>query len=352
MGASPTAPTQQNRLIYSITWPYVELAADQVGGDIHALAKVIIKNEGDGSQVSPFLTILANRILVATRSVDRGENFTAFLNLADEQNPSGVTVTVGTNTSFTNLATAVCGRLAFYNPAGVEAMATRVTITLNSTLTSHFNGTFRVFARMFQNGGSAGDFKTRLKVSINSTNWNIYQSDSKPTTITALTTANQYELIDYGSVTLPPNLGGLKSGESYSSYIFELQASNDNATPPDLYLMDLVLLPTDEFSAEMIGDIESGGTDTFLFYNRQLELDSATRPKETLSALLSDSSSGNLLTRYEAIATQPFGLQRAKQQRVYFLSDNSLQGYTWVSSAFSILLNRLNRYASMRGAEA
>ena len=98
IGVSVNSPYQGNRRVYTCTWPFVELQADQVGGDIPALARIIVANKSDAASGSPVLH--TNRLLIASRPLSRGENFTPFLNIADEQNPSGVTARVGAKTTF------------------------------------------------------------------------------------------------------------------------------------------------------------------------------------------------------------------------------------------------------------
>jgi len=341
--ASVSAPTQQNRLIYSITWPYIELAAAQIPGDIPALARAIIYNESDGTQATSGLTINVNRVIVASRSTARGTAFTPFLNIADEQNPNGVTVAVSTNTTMSADVTAITGRVALYNPTGAESIATRATVALDGTLTPYYRGRFRLFARYKQAGGSTGQMSVQIVVCLNSQNITIYTSPTRATT-----TVDTFELMDFGEVVLPPQLRALKTTDTFYQYLFLLNASSTSGTP-NLHFMDLILMPADEFIYDFQG---AALTDAMLGNfsdNRQLEVDSATRQRVLVSALLSEQSTGNELNFYTPITSSPFSLQANATQRVYFLSENSALPCSWVATAFRIQLWKISRYLSMRG---
>jgi hypothetical protein len=142
VGASPAPPYQDNRDIYTVVWPMVGLVSDQVEGDIPAIVRIIANNQSDDSGGSPDLR--ANRIIIGSRSLSRGENFTPYINISDEQNPVGITVTVGANTAFATSTSTPTGRRATYTSPASAGATTEVTITLNSTIAPEYLGRFGV----------------------------------------------------------------------------------------------------------------------------------------------------------------------------------------------------------------
>lgn len=348
LGAAPEPPTQQNRQPYSVTWPYVELAASQIKGDLTALAQALVLNQADGTQIDG-ITVNINRVLVGLRSVSRGELFQPFLNIADEQNQSGVTVAVGTNTTFTADTTAVTGRNAVYNPTGAESMATRVSVALNNTLTGHYYGRFRLFVRCRQVAGSAGDIQTQVLVCLNSANVVVYTSPLVPTPTVTASASGEWTLLDYGQIELPPQIGVLKSTDTFNQFLFLLQANAASGTP-NLWYQDMILFPIDESACDTQGIANIDAMLGYFSANRQLEIDSVERLRSPLTAVLTEVYSNNFLNFYTPIAPAPFQLQANTRQRLYFLADNRSALVSWTAAAFRIRLNAVARYQTMRGA--
>ena len=116
-GSFTTAPQQQITHVYSVTWPYIEVQYDQITGTIPALLKLI----AHGKNLS-FRS--ANRFYMGSRSMFRGENFTAILNAADEQNPSGVTVDVDSPAVFETSSLSATGRRVNHTPSANSLIVT------------------------------------------------------------------------------------------------------------------------------------------------------------------------------------------------------------------------------------
>lgn len=345
VGASPVAPVQQNRLPYSITWPYAEIAADEIKGDLPARAKVEIVNQADGTNDSSVLTLNVDWILLATRSVSRGDAFTPFLNLADTQNPSGITVDVGTSSAFVDDLPAPAGRSVRYNPAGVDSYAARAVVTLENAIFRDYAGTFRAFVRVKQIGGSASDMNVRLRVASNNENYVFFTSDPVPVTLLTASTSNQYQLLDFGAVTLPD--------KNFSSYLLLVDADNREAsTPGDLYLADLILMPVDECAIEASEALESiEGMLGYFDGNRKLVLDSVSDPRQLLDAELRKVADDTVISFYVAIPEHLLQLQQGAKQRVYFLSWNRLTSLSFVTTAYSLQMSRVHQYLTAIGAE-
>ena len=129
---TPTAPSQQNRDVFSIVWPYTEIQSTEVLGDIPSLFELHIWSQSDqASGSTPALDF--NRVICGLRSYARGANFTSFLNFSDEQVPSGLTVS---GASLSDSPDTPTGRRSYFNV--VDSCTVIVNIYFNISLTSEY----------------------------------------------------------------------------------------------------------------------------------------------------------------------------------------------------------------------
>ena len=253
-------------------------------------------------------------------------------------------VTLGADTTFVDNLTTATGRAAFYNPTGVDAMAVRAVVTLDSFIFPEYAGIFRVFARVRQSGGSEGAMNVRLRVASNNENYVFYTSDTRLVRVVAPSTSNQWDLIDFGSLTLPH--------KNFSSYLFLLDAENTDATPRDLYFCDLILMPVDEFTVEASEALNSiEGMLGYFDDNRKLVIDSVSNPKRLVEAELRKQGDDTVISFYVPVPENLFRLQQGARQRVYFLSWNKLTLISYVTTAYSVQMERVHQYVGMRGDE-
>lgn len=347
VGDSISTPTQQNRDIYTVVWPFVDIAADQVGGDIPALARIKIHNVSDGLDVRSY----ANRVLVGLRSVSRGANYTPYINLSDEQNPAGIYPILYTNMSFTNDVTvpevqAPTGRRMRYDPTGVEALTERAAMILSQEIFPEYYGTFHVFLRARQAGGAAGDIGVRLRFE---SGWG---GASKTTETKYFSTTNAWQLLDFGRVDLPST--DTKADEGFDRLAIWIATSAASGTPY-AYFYDLILFPTDEWA----GSFKDPGTIGYLgsrygIGHRYLDIDSIGRPKNPLRAILRYEDDIQI-TAWEPGMNSSFAiLQPNEQQRLWFLTlrTASAGSSDWRCEPYvchSIQVFRTNRYLAARG---
>lgn len=330
---SGSAPTQQNRDVYAVVVPFVEIEAADIGGDLPALLtlKMTTPNTYPVSGLS-----YSNRVVCGLRSYNRGENFTAYLNAGGEQNPPGVTVTAGTSTSFTAEARSPSGMRATYNPAGVESMAARVTFTLDTSIARDFYGTYRAFLRGMQNGGSVGDISVRLVVTAAVGGI----SFTGPTRTFVSTTVHSY--VELGRISLPGS-GLLKLTELTDNMQLIIQASSLSATP-DLYVFDLVLIPVDEWSGDFVDKVENSSSRLEEHY---LEVDSNyfKRPQR---AIIKYRQNGLITSIWQNISSGEAILQANARQRLWFLACRT-GGFSHHYLVHKVQLYINQRYLSMRG---
>jgi hypothetical protein len=346
-----TTPTQQNRDVYSIIEPRVEIAAAQVAGDILAIARIRAENQSDeDGRAGSAPDLWSNRIVVGLRDYDRGATFQAYLNAADEQNPAGVTVTLGTNVSFSADSTTPTGRKAVYNPAGVEAMANRVIFGLGSSIARDYYGQFHAFLRVQRTAGAVTDFDVQLQIE---TGTGGVQSTTDSLQVQSTTA---WELLDFGQVRIPAS-GLLSSTDLGDNTRIIVQASAASGTP-NLEIYDLVLIPVDEWAGDFSDSVNSNdsiiGRDDS--YPKMLDVDSLTQFKNRLSALIRTADSNEFVVAvYPDVSNGAAALQANARQRLWFLSaQTSATGtsFDWISkpwTAHSLQVCKNQRYFSMRG---
>jgi len=398
VGGTTSVPSQQTRDVYTTIWPTVLIDELQVPGDIENLSKhtLFMQSDQDGPNGSE-PNLWANRVIVGARSIDRGSDFTAYLNCADEQNPISLACTLGSNTSFVDWVDAGPGRASFYQPSGYDAMAMRVRFGMVSTLARQYHGSYRAFLRCTQRVGVSGDIRVRLYIG---TPWGSddYWSDIKsiPSTVT------YNKLIDFGEIELP--LSQIIADELVATTYIEVHAectyggsgaamatfgtwmSNRIVAPydtapqagfnptnldshlskelwydgttlldefPSLYFMDLILIPSDEWVGDFVD--ASLSASTALSAGRSFDIDSIDYPKTEMRGLVRSVATDAIQAIYVPLAPGPVTLQPNADQRLWFLFDKSESLYTpdWNSSphiGMSVQSRRVSRYLGMRGS--
>lgn len=342
-----TPPTQQNRDLYSAILAFAEVAATEIDGMIDALIQMQLNNRsaaGGPGGSSPLL--YQNQFWIGVKDVDGHENFRAFLNFADEQNPEGVTIDVSVDadsaTSIeadSNLSSAT-GRRVFFDGgiaaagAGVDNMADRVAIDLSTTVAANYYGAYRVMVRCKQQGGTAGDISMRLQVIFGS-------GGSTALTDTQLTqTTDDHHLILFDQpVNLPIN-NLLTNSEVGDEISLVVQISTGNASA-DLYLYDLFLLPTDIRFIDS-RDLRNNASSS-VENQRRLLVDSITIPKTSIRTLVQDTTSGVINASWRVDSQGPMILPVDTQARVWVLSGRT------VSTSDSTLISHTEGCYSVRG---
>lgn len=338
-----TNPTQQNRDIYSVTWPYARITSDQVAGDLPALMTLLF-NQRNGNLEQGGIKLGADRVIVGLRSESRGTLFTAYLNCSDEQNTVG-SVTVGNATTFENDLLAPAGRRMHYNPTGVDAMAMRARIAIGAGTADEYYGTYRVFVRATQTGGAVGDILVRLGLRAGGFTSNYFDTKS-----VAFNELDVIELLDLGQITLP---GFPIPISEATSITFHIQASAASGTP-SLYLYDLILIPTDEWSGEFLNPLAGVQSDTGL-QEQNLQVDSIAYPKYNLRSLVRPTSApATVSVQWQPITNGPAILQANANQRLWFLSARrqSSESTAWTCDPemlSTVQITRVQRYFSARG---
>jgi hypothetical protein len=317
--AAPTPPTQQNRKVYSIVWPYVNIGSDQIRGDISAIARTLLRNRSGASDGIFVEQGYGSRVVAGLRSYERGSNFTAYINLADEQNPTGITIANDVNSAFATNTRAPSGRCIVYTPIGVEASASRAQITFTNAIVNQFLGEFHVYLRVERTGGTSTTFDVSIQARLgDSAGTAIFESES-----VGVSTTTEFHTLDFGVMTISPK--GLSQIDEFEGMYMTIRSGATGAGPT-LTFFDLILIPTDEWVTIIQRAETAGGTITQFrreqsppTRTRMLDAGSVLKPKEYITALLKRGDDGRTLITYQTITNNLFILQANKRQRLWFL---------------------------------
>ncbi|MHC4620117.1 MAG: WD40/YVTN/BNR-like repeat-containing protein [Planctomycetota bacterium] len=309
-------PAQQNRDIYTINWPRVDVDELQVLGDISALMRYNLRNHSDEDGYDTVdspggLDSLDDRILSGLRSINRGSTFIAYLNCADEQNPAGVTAADGANTTDVNDIDAPSGRSMEHTTTGSNLWTDECTFSLDPTIARDFYGTYHAFFRgQLESFSSAvTEVRVRLQVRTGSggitttTDWVNFNND------------NDWQLLDLGRVTIPASgLLALDELGDQTDVVIQIWSSVAQLV---VNLYDLVLIPVDEWAGDFVDralEADSGVQNNWL-----LDVDSVSFPKRKIRALVRDAADF-VRSIYESVTPSPAILQANADQRLWFLS--------------------------------
>jgi hypothetical protein len=245
VGGAPTPPIQINTMPYSVTWPFVEFDEDHVPGDLNMLLKWIGQHYGADMYGSKF----------AIRSLDRGDKFTPYINLAtsSDQNDAGITVGI-TSAAITNVAfsqyNAITNALRF-DWAGNIALTELFYVLLDNTLTGEYAGTYHVYLRAYNDNVVANVVRVMLKAYTYDTGSALYQlingDNRKAGIMMDATCPTDYICYDLGMLTLP------RVGDDGQMYRYKLAIEGEVEEFVGIshyFFLDLILVPTDELLVE------------------------------------------------------------------------------------------------------
>lgn len=336
---TPVGPAQDNRDIYTVTWANITIEKEQAPGDIPALIRIASRNRSSDGAYESYapapgedLTTLANRFIVGLRSVDRGSQFCAYINCADEQNPFGITVAAGTDTSFVDaMSRTATARMARHDTssvaAGLNIYDDVLTITFGPGTARDFYGEYHAFLRGHAQYNDVPASVTdvpenvRLRLKVQSGSGGI-QYIGDYTMFTCFDEDTYYyadhQLLDMGRISLPVS-GLFLSSELSDEMSITVQIASATTMDAYIYLEDLILIPVDEWS----GNFEDTTLNEYsgVYHNAVIDIDSVSHPRHTIRALAKDGgTSGFVRSVYQCITAGPAILQANADQTLWFLN--------------------------------
>lgn len=344
-----TRAQQQNRDIYSVVWPEVSIDGAIVLGDIPALLNFKAEGMSECTALSNTGGYI-NRIMVGVRSASRdaaASPFRAFLNFADEQNPTLVTATADGGAAFANNLEAPSGRCLAWAPAGIAAMAERAHITFANTAGATYAGSFHAFLRYQVTSGSDGDIRlfTHLETDAG--------KETTQTDVVDLLAGTAWNVVPLGLLHLPA-LPIIQPG-LIRNWAFYVSMQNTVAAARTINLFDLILMPADEWLGDFQENITPSSNTGFpLSTHYYLDVDPISLPKRLTSWVIFDTfgNADGLMISYTAAS--PILQANADQRLYFFMSRNpSLTTIPRVAEPYlsmRVWASHTDRYQSMRGA--
>ena len=340
-----SAPIQQNRDIYTCNWGNIKISSSNIGGDIKPFIRTIFKMRSDKDGVGGSAPdAWTNRYILGTRKLLRGASFSAFLNFAAEQNPTGLTVTDGANTAFAAYIPAPTGWMERYQSPAGSAWNDEVILTFSTSLASEYIGTYHAYLRGMQEAATlVADIRIRLKIITGSGGSPIYTNF-----VSFAVAGSDWQLLDLGQITLPASQS-LDDGEIPDQTQIVVQIWH-NAVGTDLNLYDLILIPVDEWSGDYI---DLALTTTSVVQNNYvIDIDAITNPRNRLRGIVKlGSGTGLVRAIYQPIVSEPPQLFIEEDQAIWLLTARYASA-VWYSEPWivhSVRAEKAQRYLSMRG---
>lgn len=324
IAAAVAPPTQANRNIYTCNWPSADIDASQVTGDLTALDHMFFVNRSDHDGpggASTSLDAWADRVVCGLRSVDRGSQFTAVLNCADEQNPIGVTVTLGANSAFAAASQSPTGRRVDYTGTVLSQWTDECIFELGPGIARDFYGSYHAYLRAQQTmtalGSEITDIRVRLKTVSGSGgirhvgDWVNFQVPSDA----GVFDTGSWQVLDLGPCSLPVSAEFTPNNLGERAW-FTIQMWSSAARVVKMY--DLWLIPTDEWAGDFC-DV-AFEDDSCVENGYQLNMDSVTLPKVPIRSLVQNTSTWQIRSVYQDNTPGPAILQPNADQRMWFFA--------------------------------
>jgi hypothetical protein len=312
--------------ILTVKYPYIEIPSSSVGGDIAALCKQTIEFIGYQTTVQP-----DPKLVLGLRSLERGEDFTAYINFAQFSNPNSVVIEgLGEDCSFQLGADYPAGQYVRYLPNDLD-FEERVRILLSDD----FLGVYHVYLRVHQTGGSAGDLVFQMTMS---------GVESSIIALTGSVSATTPGVVDFGIFEYNGKVRDA-AGNAYSIIISgaRLTAADPNLTAN---LIDLILIPTDEYTGQFTyGEyiILSQANESTII------VDSVTNPRKDIEAFYYSAGAGGIYSPMRVSSSGPAILNNDHNQRLwyFFMQSETVSFPTWTT--FGAYLYKTQRYFGGRG---
>jgi hypothetical protein len=245
-GIATAAISVRYRWPYTCCWPYVDIAEGAVPGDIAALAKSFLwprSMDDDMTNEYPY-----NSFYLAVRSLSRGADFSPYINLSNTQNPIGVATgggvggTVITADDGTTPWGAPTGEWALHTPAGV-GWVDSAGIFFAYNVAKQYRGKFAVWLRCVQiDGVMYPNYYVRAKLTYR---FGRQYQETDPVIIYRYDGTDVYTKYFMGYLDFGPDLAPDEFIDGAEINIW--LDNSDVMNSPKTWLMDLVLMPVDEF---------------------------------------------------------------------------------------------------------
>lgn len=355
--SSPVTPTQQTNGLFFANRPYIDINSASIGGDIPTLSKLIINGKSGARDYSSSAThYTASSIWLGVRKYSKGSLFTPYINIADEQNPSGITVSAysGVVNEPGSTQYSSVGRVGSVTVTAGTTNGSGIDIEFASTIANHFFGKFRVFLRyVMATNVPYGDVLSSMTVY--TSECDLSQSDTK---VLQYRTTAIPTVADFGLVNLiGSNQIANSTATDTSSFSIKFAITNNNASNVTIYFTDLILIPADESIIEireLLNDATGAGFD----YSKNLEIDNLTYPEKSVRAITKNVSTNVINGIFRPINSKGLEIPTERCLLCFLFIDRYIPilttnteflGTRLDNSIVSLLLKTNNRYLLPRG---
>lgn len=331
-------PKQANRFVYATILPYVEISGDEVKGDLPALARIRLTNQGSFG---------LERVVCGLRRLNRGANFNAFINVSDTQAPFGITLSKGSEAgvAWQDDKVAPTGRslIASYSSGGdLNAWHDLAVVTISTSVAREYYGHYRAMLRVFYNNALGQGWNLRLQLRIGSGGAKFTTDPVYPTTLC------QYEILDFKNLIILNRQSASLNGNISDQLQIAIQGYSISTSKP-LTLYDLILIPTDEWALDaIVPETVTTATPQIVTHN-VLDIDSIGNPKVGIS-VTNRNNNGLIVSQFQAINNGPVILQKAADQRFWFVNmtyENFWKGNPEILG--SVQVDKQQQYLGFRG---
>jgi hypothetical protein len=337
---------------YPINAAYLNIDADELQGDIENNIDIIATNTVDTSATYKGLP---SHVLVGSRSLSRGEDFSAYIS-GVTMNPfvaaewctqlKGITITGATSPATVNRGASPNNVVLSVTVALPGTPYALITVAFDQSVASQYEGAYRVMARVQQVGGVYGDSTIR-----------IYSNSLGLGTEYKTCPVTLCQLVDFGNFYLP--FSQRFSGQ-HNIYI---RMDDTLAAGLSWYFSDLILFPVDEWAGmftasnydntigRAVGDAGVGCQTLYVNgtfpKNRKYSVGLMTSMDELYLGEYDD-----IVTNIRPAAISSPVLQSNDDQRLWFLSFCDIGGnyIAYGHEMLAVVLKNNQNYLGMRGA--
>lgn len=343
LGSNVVAPIQDERYIYTVNLPYIEIGEDEIQGELPALMRVKWNNRAD--DLATNLSLQVNRLVCGLKKTNQASNFTSFLNISDLQTLFGVTLAKDTDAAWISSIRSPTNRalqISYASSGRLNTWNDLITFTFSNTVARDYYGQYRAFLRTYKFGTGVANWQIRLKTIFGSGGGKVYSKTVFPTA------GADWEVLDLGQISIPT----LQLAQPLQNIGDQLSLSvqgYNTATGIGLVLYDLILIPYNEWAADVIAPEYGSGATTEVKGSYYMDIDSVSNPRTAITAL-NRNSADQIVSRYQVINNGPAIMQKEADQRLWFLAmAYSTYWYGYPEIAASIQVFKQQRYLSFRG---
>jgi len=252
-----SSPTQTGQVVYSPHDTYISVAADQIDGDVDAIA-----------MLRYFMKVNTNADLSWMALGIKSRGLSTFLSRINcgSNNPAAWTIANGTDTTTVADIAAPGGDRASCTFATNLTMVARVTVTTTTNANiKDMEGEYHAYVRCQQSSGAGviGDVSIKLRLTY-------LPTLTVDTPTVALRQKGTTELVSLGRVSILPAQIIAAADTASLSLSLSVWASALSADP-DLYIYDIVLIPIDEMA--MVASASGSASQAIVDRNQGLDID-------------------------------------------------------------------------------